>query len=67
MGMKLEGLDPSHPSLFCVLTVAEVWVLLLVLMLVNPVGISHCSFVLTTSLTVSVNLSDPRLQDKASL
>lgn len=23
-GMKLEGLDPSHPSLFCVLTVAEV-------------------------------------------
>uniref|UniRef100_A0A8D3CM47 L3MBTL histone methyl-lysine binding protein 1b n=1 Tax=Scophthalmus maximus TaxID=52904 RepID=A0A8D3CM47_SCOMX len=24
VGMKLEGLDPSHPSLFCVLTVAEV-------------------------------------------
>ncbi|XP_029427160.1 lethal(3)malignant brain tumor-like protein 3 isoform X2 [Rhinatrema bivittatum] len=23
-GMKLEGLDPEHPSLFCVLTVAEV-------------------------------------------
>ncbi|XP_063055254.1 lethal(3)malignant brain tumor-like protein 4 isoform X1 [Engraulis encrasicolus] len=23
-GMKLEGLDPVHPSLFCVLTVAEV-------------------------------------------
>lgn len=25
--MKLEGLDPCHPSLFCVLTVAEVKVL----------------------------------------
>lgn len=25
--MKLEGLDPSHPSLFCVLTVAEVRIL----------------------------------------
>uniref|UniRef100_A0A8C9WZR8 L3MBTL histone methyl-lysine binding protein 1b n=1 Tax=Sander lucioperca TaxID=283035 RepID=A0A8C9WZR8_SANLU len=24
VGMKLEGLDPSHPSLFCVLTVAEI-------------------------------------------
>ncbi|XP_052002940.1 lethal(3)malignant brain tumor-like protein 3 [Xyrauchen texanus] len=24
VGMKLEGLDPCHPSLFCVLTVAEV-------------------------------------------
>ncbi|XP_059423888.1 lethal(3)malignant brain tumor-like protein 4 isoform X2 [Carassius carassius] len=24
VGMKLEGLDPSHPALFCVLTVAEV-------------------------------------------
>lgn len=24
VGMKLEGLDPSHPSLFCVLSVAEV-------------------------------------------
>ncbi|XP_062395375.1 lethal(3)malignant brain tumor-like protein 3 isoform X2 [Sardina pilchardus] len=24
VGMKLEGLDPVHPSLFCVLTVAEV-------------------------------------------
>nr|XP_057940862.1 lethal(3)malignant brain tumor-like protein 4 isoform X2 [Doryrhamphus excisus] len=24
MGMKLEGLDPCHPSLFCVLTVAEI-------------------------------------------
>uniref|UniRef100_A0AAY4DMB5 SAM domain-containing protein n=1 Tax=Denticeps clupeoides TaxID=299321 RepID=A0AAY4DMB5_9TELE len=23
VGMKLEGLDPTHPSLFCVLTVAE--------------------------------------------
>ena len=23
-GMKLEGIDPKHPSLFCVLTVAEV-------------------------------------------
>nr|XP_033811306.1 lethal(3)malignant brain tumor-like protein 3 isoform X2 [Geotrypetes seraphini] len=23
-GMKLEGMDPEHPSLFCVLTVAEV-------------------------------------------
>lgn len=28
VGMKLEGLDPCHPSLFCVLTVAEVVVLL---------------------------------------
>lgn len=26
VGMKMEGLDPSHPSLFCVLTVAEVQV-----------------------------------------
>lgn len=26
VGMKLEGLDPCHPSLFCVLTVAEVCV-----------------------------------------
>uniref|UniRef100_A0A667XG75 L3MBTL histone methyl-lysine binding protein 1b n=1 Tax=Myripristis murdjan TaxID=586833 RepID=A0A667XG75_9TELE len=24
VGMKLEGLDPCHPSLFCVLTVAEI-------------------------------------------
>uniref|UniRef100_A0A673M3P7 Lethal(3)malignant brain tumor-like protein 4 n=1 Tax=Sinocyclocheilus rhinocerous TaxID=307959 RepID=A0A673M3P7_9TELE len=24
VGMKLEGLDPSHPAFFCVLTVAEV-------------------------------------------
>ncbi|XP_068160147.1 lethal(3)malignant brain tumor-like protein 4 isoform X2 [Antennarius striatus] len=24
MGMKLEGVDPLHPSMFCVLTVAEV-------------------------------------------
>nr|XP_006112075.1 lethal(3)malignant brain tumor-like protein 3 isoform X3 [Pelodiscus sinensis]XP_025043601.1 lethal(3)malignant brain tumor-like protein 3 isoform X3 [Pelodiscus sinensis] len=24
VGMKLEGLDPAHPSLFCVLTIAEV-------------------------------------------
>ncbi|XP_078788755.1 lethal(3)malignant brain tumor-like protein 4 isoform X2 [Oryzias latipes] len=24
VGMKLEGLDPSHPSLFCVLSVAEI-------------------------------------------
>ncbi|XP_051775042.1 lethal(3)malignant brain tumor-like protein 4 isoform X2 [Erpetoichthys calabaricus] len=24
VGMKLEGIDPCHPSLFCVLTVAEV-------------------------------------------
>lgn len=24
VGMKLEGLDPCHPALFCVLTVAEV-------------------------------------------
>ncbi|XP_022091136.1 lethal(3)malignant brain tumor-like protein 1 isoform X2 [Acanthaster planci] len=24
VGMKLEGIDPKHPSLFCVLTVAEV-------------------------------------------
>lgn len=24
VGMKLEGIDPDHPSLFCVLTVAEV-------------------------------------------
>ncbi|XP_008167129.1 lethal(3)malignant brain tumor-like protein 4 isoform X1 [Chrysemys picta bellii] len=24
VGMKLEGLDPGHPSLFCVLTIAEV-------------------------------------------
>ncbi|KAJ8290621.1 hypothetical protein GJAV_G00015380 [Gymnothorax javanicus] len=24
VGMKLEGLDPAHPSLFCVLSVAEV-------------------------------------------
>lgn len=24
VGMKLEGIDPSHPSLFCVLTIAEV-------------------------------------------
>lgn len=24
VGMKLEGLDPCHPSLFCVLSVAEV-------------------------------------------
>uniref|UniRef100_A0A672G7B9 SAM domain-containing protein n=1 Tax=Salarias fasciatus TaxID=181472 RepID=A0A672G7B9_SALFA len=24
VGMKLEGLDPAHPSLFCVLTVAEI-------------------------------------------
>uniref|UniRef100_A0A8P4GIU3 L3MBTL histone methyl-lysine binding protein 1b n=1 Tax=Dicentrarchus labrax TaxID=13489 RepID=A0A8P4GIU3_DICLA len=24
VGMKLEGLDPSHPSLFCVLTAAEI-------------------------------------------
>ncbi|XP_067386831.1 lethal(3)malignant brain tumor-like protein 3 [Emydura macquarii macquarii] len=24
VGMKLEGLDPEHPSLFCVLTIAEV-------------------------------------------
>lgn len=24
VGMKLEGLDPEHPSRFCVLTVAEV-------------------------------------------
>lgn len=28
VGMKLEGLDPAHPSLFCVLTVAEVWMLM---------------------------------------
>lgn len=27
--MKLEGLDPCHPSLFCVLTVAEVCVLIM--------------------------------------
>lgn len=26
--MKLEGLDPCHPSLFCVLSVAEVKVLI---------------------------------------
>ncbi|XP_029943130.1 lethal(3)malignant brain tumor-like protein 4 isoform X2 [Salarias fasciatus] len=24
VGLKLEGIDPSHPSMFCVLTVAEV-------------------------------------------
>jgi len=24
VGMKLEGIDPLHPSLYCVLTVAEV-------------------------------------------
>lgn len=24
VGMKLEGIDPLHPSMFCVLTVAEV-------------------------------------------
>ncbi len=24
VGMKLEGVDPLHPSMFCVLTVAEV-------------------------------------------
>lgn len=30
VGMKLEGLDPSHPSLFCVLTVAEVRVIMFV-------------------------------------
>lgn len=30
VGMKLEGLDPSHPSLFCVLTVAEVRLLMAV-------------------------------------
>lgn len=29
VGMKLEGLDPAHPSLFCVLSVAEVLMLML--------------------------------------
>lgn len=24
VGMKLEGIDPSHPNMFCVMTVAEV-------------------------------------------
>lgn len=24
VGMKLEGIDPNHPSQYCVLTVAEV-------------------------------------------
>lgn len=24
VGMKLEGIDPQHPSLYCVLTVAEI-------------------------------------------
>ena len=24
VGMRLEGIDPRHPSLYCVLTVAEV-------------------------------------------
>ena len=69
VGMKLEGLDPSHPSLFCVLTAAEVWMLLtFVCAPVVRLKITH-SLLVSCSLTrtPSLCLADPRLQSKTPL
>uniref|UniRef100_A0A6Q2XJA4 SAM domain-containing protein n=1 Tax=Esox lucius TaxID=8010 RepID=A0A6Q2XJA4_ESOLU len=41
VGMKLEGVDPEHPSMYCVLTVAEVTSLLIIDLLFTCVFTLH--------------------------